>query len=96
VLEEKSVEVARRSSSDCEVYNVLRCSSAYRITLVESEAYKEIFPLKHPYPEDPTLPITSDYPDGSEGSVDRVVKGPTPPDQSSSGAPSGESLAPHH
>jgi hypothetical protein len=52
------VEVAGRSSSDCELYNVLRYSSAYRITLVESEAYEEIVPLRHTHPEETPLSKT--------------------------------------
>jgi hypothetical protein len=75
----------------CELYNVLRCSTAYRITLCQSNSYADVAPLSPAqYREDSPSPLPWGYPCGPEASGDGTVRRPTPHEQCSPVAHSGE------
>jgi hypothetical protein len=77
-------------NSHCELYNALRCSTAYRITFGQSGSYADELPLiPTPYREESSSPLWG-YPYGLEASGEGPVRQTTPQEQCSPVARSGK------
>jgi hypothetical protein len=65
-------------NSQCELYNVLRYSTAYRITLCQSDPYTDVPPLIPTQNREESPSPLWGYPYGLEASGDGPVRQTTP------------------